>query len=412
MSVPSTILGAPVDVRSRREAAYLAATLPPAIPAFVLALVGLAACLFSVVGVGLPLLAGVLALARASGTLFRRPGRATVGWTWPSPRPLASRGPLRRAGAVLRDGDAWRCLLYCGLKLPLTAVGVYGALVGYVVGALGATYPVWWFAARGTFGVFGDRAWAGTWPLALQGVALLLVAPWFVRLVVTVDHALVARLLTPNPARARIAALEASRATIADDATTTLRRIERDLHDGTQARLVALGVALSRLEPRVTDREAETIVASARQQVLDALEELREIIRGVHPPALDDGLSTALATLAALSPVPVDLHDELRCRPTDTHAAALYFTAAELLTNIARHASAHHARVEISDTADRISLVVHDDGRGGAGLSFDGTGLAGVARRVRALDGTITVDSPPRGPTTVTVSLPKEPRCG
>ena len=412
MSIPSTILRAPVDVRSRRESAYLAATLPPAIPAFALALVGLVACLASVVAVGLPLLVGVLALARVSGTLFRRLGRATLGWTWSSPRPLASRGRLRRAGELLRDSDGWRCLLYCGVKLPLTAVGVYGALVGYVVGALGATYPLWWFATHGGFGLFGDRSWIGTWPLALQGAGLLLLVPWFVRLVVTVDHALVERLLAPNPARARIAALEASRATLADDATTTLRRIERDLHDGTQARLVALGVALSRLEPRVKDPEAETIVASARKQVLDALEELRETIRGVHPPALDDGLSTALATLAARSPVPVDFQDELHCRPTDAQAAALYFTAAELLTNVARHASARLARVEISDTAERISLIVHDDGRGGASLAADGTGLAGVERRVRALDGSITVHSPQHGPTTITVSLPKEPKCG
>ena len=231
------------------------------------------------------------------------------------------------------------------------------------------------------------------------------------RLIVTIDHALVERLLAPSRARARIAGLEASRDTLAEDATETLRHIERDLHDGTQARLVALGVALSRLETRVTDPEAPAIVITARQQVLDALEELREIIRGVHPPALDDGLPTALATLAARCPVPVDLHDELQHRPTDAQAAALYFTAAELLTNVARHAERDHARVEISDTADRIRLVVRDDGHGGASLSSAGTGLVGVERRIRALDGTITVASPPHGPTTVTVTLPKALRC-
>jgi signal transduction histidine kinase len=412
MSLTSTILRAPVDRRSRREAAYLAATLLPAIGAFVLALAGLAACLALVVGVGLPLLAGVLGLARASGTLFRRPARATLGWTWSPPAPLVSRGLVRRVGELLGDGDAWRSLLYCGLKLPLTAVGVYGALVGYLVGALGTTYPLWWYVAHEVSWPYGHRPWTGTWPLALQGTALLLAVPWFVRLIVTVDHALVERLLAPSRARARIAGLEASRATLAEDATATLQRIERDLHDGTQARLVALGVALSRLEARVTGPEAAAIVAAARQQVLDALEELREIIRGVHPPALDDGLPTAVATLAARGPVPVDLHDDLHHRPTDAQAAALYFTAAELLTNVARHAEADHAQVEISDTADRIRLVVRDDGRGGAGLSSAGTGLAGVERRIRALDGTTTVDSPPNGPTTITVTLPKEPRCG
>jgi signal transduction histidine kinase len=407
MSLPSTILRAPVDRRSRREAAYLAATLVPAIGAFVVALAGLTACLALVVGVGLPLLAGVLALARATGPLFRRPARATLGWTWSPPAPLVPRGPVRRVGQLLADGDAWRSLLYCGLKLPLTAVGVYGALIGYVVGALGTTYPLWWFVAHGLSWPYGHRPWTGTWPLALQGAALLLIAPWFVRLIVTVDHALVERLLAPNRARARIAGLEASRATLAEDAAATLRRIERDLHDGTQARLVALGAALSRLQARVTDPEAAAIAAAARQQVLDALEELREIIRGVHPPALDDGLPTALATLAARSPVPVDFHDELHHRPTDAQAAALYFTAAELLTNVARHSDADHTRVEISDTADRIRLVVQDDGRGGASLSSAGTGLAGVERRIRALDGTMAIDCPPDGPTTITVTLPR-----
>ena len=411
MNVASTILRAPVDARSRREVAYLTATLLPAIPAFLLALVGLAATFVSVVGVGLPLLAAVLALARASGSLFRVPARATMGWTWPPPTPLAGRGPIRRGIELLRDGDAWRSLLYCGLKLPITAVGVYGAVVGYVVGAAGATYPAWWFVAHDALGVFDDRPWTHTLPLAIQGAAVLLVAPWFVRLLVGIDHALFERLLAPNPARARIATLEASRASLAEDAMATLRRIERDLHDGTQARLVALGVALSRLSTRIDDPEAGAIVTAARQQVLDALEELREIIRGVHPPMLDDGLPTALATLAARSPVPVQVHDALRSRPTDAQAAALYFGAAELLTNVARHARADRARLDVRDTDDRIVLVVHDDGCGGASPSTDGTGLAGIERRVRALDGTMTVDSPPNGPTTITVTLPKEPRC-
>ena len=152
MSPTSTILRAPVDRRSRREAAYLAATLLPAIAAFVLALTGLAACLALLVGVGLPLLAGILALARAAGSLFRRPAQATLGWTWSRPAPPVAGGPVRRIALKLGDGDAWRSLLYCGLKLPLTFIGLYGALVGYLVGALGATYPLWWFVPHGSPG--------------------------------------------------------------------------------------------------------------------------------------------------------------------------------------------------------------------------------------------------------------------
>jgi signal transduction histidine kinase len=408
VSLASTILRAPVDARSRREAAYLALSLLPAVPAFLLALFGLAATFVSVVGVGIPLLAAVLALARLSGSLFRVPARATVGWTWPAPAPLTSRGLIRRVAELVRNGDAWRSLFYCGAKLPITALGAYGAVLGYVVGAAGATYPAWWFVAHGAPGVLGDRPWTETLPLAFQGAAVLLIAPWFVRLLVAVDRTLVDRLLAPNPARARIARLEANRATLAEDATATLRRIERDLHDGTQARLVTLGVALSRLDARINDAEARAIVTAARDQVLDALEELREIIRGVHPPALDDGLPTALATLAARSPVPVEFHNDLRCRPTDAEAAALYFTAAELLTNTARHSGAEHASLDVRDTDDQIVLIVHDDGRGGATPSTDGTGLAGIERRVSALDGTMMIDSPALGPTTVTVTLPKD----
>ena len=209
----------------------------------------------SVIGIGLPLFVGVLALARLVGSLFARPARATLGWTWSRPAPLAARRPIGRAVELVRSGDAWRSLLYCGLKLPITLVGVYGAAVGYVVGAAGATYPAWWFIVHSNHWPYGHRPWIQTWALAAQGVGVLLVTPWFVRLVVGLDHALVQRLLTPNPAPARIAALEASRATLAEDAAATLRRIERDLHDGTQAQLVALGMTLSRLDRRVTDPE-------------------------------------------------------------------------------------------------------------------------------------------------------------
>ena len=411
MSVLSTIVLAPAEARSRREVAYLGATLVPAIAAFVLALAGVAAAMLSIVGIGLPLFVAVLALARLVGSLFARPARATVGWTWSRPVPLAARRPFGRAAELVRNGDAWRSLLYCGLKLPISALGVYGAAVGYVVGAAGVTYPAWWIIVHANAWPYGHRPWLQTWVLAAQGAALLLATPWFVRVVVGLDHALVQRLLAPNPAPARIAALEASRAALADDAVATLRRIERDLHDGTQAQLVALGITLSRLDQRVTDPEVRAIVVTARQQVLDALEELRETIRGVHPPALDDGLPTALATLAARSPLPVEVHDALVGPLTDAQATALYFCAAELLTNVARHARARRACIDLRDTDDGIQLTVHDDGRGGATVAAKGTGLSGIERRVRALDGTMTIDSPPHGPTGVIVTLPKEAPC-
>lgn len=411
MSLVGTVLRAPIEARARREVAYLALTLIPAVAAFAIALAGVAAAMLSVVAIGIPIFVGVLALARVSGRLFARPAHATVGWTWAPPVPLTARRPVGRVLELVQSGDAWRSLLYAALKLPLTAVGLYGALVGYVVGLAGVTYPIWWPLVRVSGWPYGHRPWLQTWVLAIQGAALLLVTPWFVRVVVGLDRVLVRRLLAPNTAPARIAALESSRAALAEDATQTLRRIERDLHDGTQAQLVALGITLSRLDRRVADPEAHAILATARQQVLDTLEGLRETIRGVHPPALDDGLPTALVTLAARSGVPAEVDAELTGPLSDAHATALYFCAAELLTNVARHADARHVRIDLHETDDRLVLCVQDDGQGGATPTATGTGLSGIERRVGALDGTMSVSSPTDGPTTVTVTLPRGPAC-
>ncbi|MGH9137020.1 MAG: sensor histidine kinase [Acidimicrobiales bacterium] len=405
------ILRAPFSRRTPREVAYVLLTLLPAVPAFALALVGLVAGALSLVGVGLPVLAAVLAVGRLTVTYWRPLARATVGWDWPSPPRLGGRGALRRVGAVLRDGVAWRALVYCLVKLPLSAVAAYGTIVGVAVGVPAATYPVWWLVSPTALGLLDHRPWIQTWLLAGQGALVLLVLPWFVRLLVAVDRALVNRLLAPDPARARIATLEASRDALAADAAATLRRVERDLHDGTQARLVMLGLLLVRLEGKVADPESRDLVEAARRQVVDGLDELREIIRGMHPPALDDGLPTALATLASRSALPVYFRSELRTRLTDAQAATLYFSAAELLANLARHAGATSAAMELRDAGDSIVLVVRDDGHGGAAPLAHGTGLAGLDRRARALDGTLVVDSPPGGPTTVTVTLPKDERC-
>jgi signal transduction histidine kinase len=411
MTAVSTILHAPLSGRTRRESAYVLLTLLPAVPPFALALVGLAATGLSLFGIGLPALAAVLGLARLSVIYFRLPARTILGWDWPQPAPLGARGPFRRMSAILRDGTAWRALTYCLLKLPLTAVAAYGMTVAVVVGFTAATYPAWWFVSSTGLGLIDDRPWRQTWLLAAQGVLVLLAFPWFVRLLVSVDHTLVDRLLVPDHAGERIAMLEASRATLAADATATLRRVERDLHDGTQARLVTLGLTLSRLEAKVSDGQAIEIVRAARQDVIDALEELRDIIRGMHPPALDDGLATALATLVARSAIPVEFHNHLNRNPTDSQAVTLYFSAAELLTNVARHAEATKAEVEVTDNGDSIVLTVRDDGHGGAALSAGGTGLAGLDRRARALDGSLTIDSPPGGPTMMTMTLPKNQRC-
>jgi signal transduction histidine kinase len=402
------ILRAPVAGRTWREFGYILASLLPAVPAFVLALLGAAGSALSLFTVGLPLLVGVLLLARAANRAFRWPARI-VGWHWAAPPPVRpDGGPVRRARAVLLDGSGWRALLYCFVKLPVTALAAYIAAVSLAAGIVFLTYPVWWFLTPTGFGEIDDPGWAGTWPYVLQAVGVLLVWPWFLRLLVGLDRVLVRALLEPSPDRARIAQLQASRAVLAADAQTLLARLERDLHDGTQARLVSLGVTLGRIRRRVADPEVEALVTGAQETVTDALGELRDIVRGIHPPALDAGLPTAVTTLAARSAVPVETAVELTSEPPPATASTLYFSLAELLTNVTRHAGATRARLRLADDPRCFLLEVTDDGRGGATLDGGGTGLAGLARRAAALDGTLRVDSPPGGPTAVTMTLPKE----
>lgn len=406
MSMTAAILGAPFSARSRRELAYAVVSLVPAAPAFALALAGLVAVVLSSVAIGLPVLVLALAVARRSDLLFRPVVRALLRRDWPPPPPLRATGVVGWGRAVLSDGVAWRALLYDLVKLPLTAVTAYGGLVALGTGLLGVTAPAWWFLPWDAPGPLGSDSWGATWWLALQGAAVLLVGPWFVRLLVGIDGALVRALLMPPRDRERISALEAGRDVLTADAAATLRRIERDLHDGTQARLVSVGMTLSRLETRVQDPDVRALVTMARNVVADGLAELREIIRGMHPPALDDGLSTALATLASRSPVPTEVHDTLSTQPGDAVAQALYFAAAELLTNVARHAHAARAVLSLHETSRGVVLTVEDDGRGGA-QAVRGTGLAGLARRAEAFDGALEVSSPVGGPTSVVMAIPQ-----
>jgi signal transduction histidine kinase len=398
--------------RVPREFGYLAVTLPLAIPAFVLALLGVVFSVLSLFTIGLPFLVGVLWTARALGGAFRATGRALLGWDLPAPDRRTGRGALEWGRAVLGDGQAWRSLGYCFLKLPLTAAALYAAGMLAVGGLYALTCPAWWWLIPTWRDALDIGPWSRSWYVAAAGAAALLLFPWLVRGAVALDRLLAGALLAPSPATQRIARLESARAVLAADAAATLRRVERDLHDGTQARLVSLGVTLSRIRHRL-DREPVDLtevgglVDAARGTVADGLAELRDIVRGIHPPALDDGLATALTTLASRSGLPAEVTVALHEPPPDPVATTVYFTAAELLSNAARHAGATRVQVELSEDGDTLRLAVTDDGRGGAAPHAIGTGLAGLARRAEALDGYLDVVSPPGGPTTVTLTLPK-----
>jgi signal transduction histidine kinase len=397
------VLLAPVAARTWRQIGYCATGLVLAVPAFAVALLGVVGCLLSPLMIGLPVLLGALLLARYTIWYFRVPASWFLGWTWPNPPAFGQGRLFGRAEAVLRDGTGWRALAYCLIRLPLTLVATYVGLFLMVDGFLAATNPLW----RVTVGM-RFAFWGGGWVIAAMGVAGLLGFPWYFRLIVWLDGWLVRALLQPSSVRARIAALEASREALRADAATLLRRVERDLHDGTQARLVALGIALSRMRQRVTDPPVQAMIIDARHAVVEALAELREIVRGMHPPALDAGLPTALETLAARSAVPVEVRVELRGVASPATESALYFSAAELLTNVTRHAGATLARLDLCEDGDALRLTVSDDGHGGARADGTGTGLAGLRRRAAALDGSLVVHSPPGGPTRVEMRLPKD----
>ncbi|MEU8235999.1 sensor domain-containing protein [Actinoplanes sp. NPDC048967] len=400
-----------LTARTWRELAYLVSGVFLGLPTFVLAVVGAVTTVASALTVGLPLLVGVLALARRTPRYFRGPARKLLGWDWADPPPLPAGTWWGRVRALPSDPTAWRALTYCLARWPLAVVGAYPGLFAVVAAPVGITYPLWWFLVPAD----DTDTWSHTWIIALQGLAVLLATPWWLRLIVLLDRFLVRALLHPSEAQRRIAELEAGRAALQSDAAALLRRVERDLHDGTQARLVALGLTLSRIEHRSTDEPVRTLAADARGTVTEALAELRDIVRGMHPPALDDGLDVALTTLAARSAVPAEVAVSLVARPPDATASALYFAVAELLTNVARHANATRVRIDLRTENRRLRLTVTDDGHGGAAVidsgqarpAASGTGLAGLGRRAAALDGSLTVDSPPGGPTTVTMILPE-----
>jgi signal transduction histidine kinase len=213
----------------------------------------------------------------------------------------------------------------------------------------------------------------------------------------------------------RVRELEQSRAHAVDDSAARLRQIERDLHDGAQAQMVAvtmkLGLAMKKLG-RMVDGTGQTdldrvldLVAAAHRGAKEAITELRDLARGIHPPVLDHGLGAALTTLAARSDLPVELVLDLPERPSAAIETIAYFCAAELVANVAKHSGAGHATLEAAHVPGLLRVRVSDDGSGGARVEARG-GLAGLAERAGTVDGRLQISSPPGGPTVVTVELP------
>jgi signal transduction histidine kinase len=343
-------------------------------------------------------------------------------------RRSATGGPLRRLGRAIADPAGWRAVAYTVLKLPLGIVEAYAVFCA-VIGLANLSYPLWWPLFRNhppgvqldpvtvltPFGAFDVATFPGTFAAAAAGAAMLLVAPWLARGGCALDRAAMRGLLGPGRVDARVRQLQESRARVIDDSAATLRRLERDLHDGAQIRLATvamnLGMAMEKLdndEPEAELAQARELVAAAHRGAKDALAELRDLVRGIQPPVLDQGLPDALATLASTGPIPVALTIDLPRRPAPGIETIAYFCTTELLANAAKHSRASRIAVEVRERDERLLLSVLDDGRGGADPAR-GTGLAGLAQRVSSVDGMIRVESPAGGPTRATVELPMRP---
>jgi signal transduction histidine kinase len=277
------------------------------------------------------------------------------------------------------------------------------ALPFFVDSLPGGTAKFWLFEIGS-----GTGAWVA---FAVGVIGLVLVAPWVTLALAGLDTVVARGLLAPSPSTTlgqQVTQLEASRSAAVDSAEAERRRIERDLHDGAQQRLVALAMDLGRARERFeTDPDgAKDLVTGAHEEAKAALADLRGLVRGIHPAILTDrGLDAALSAVVARSPVPVNLSVDVAERPAPAVESTAYFVVTEALTNVAKHAHATKASVNIARQQNRLVVEVTDDGVGGADAAR-GTGLNGLADRVSALGGRMHVLSPQGGPTSVIVELP------
>ncbi|MGJ5754015.1 signal transduction histidine kinase [Streptomyces puniciscabiei] len=416
-------LRAPFEARTWREFGYVLLSLPISIVLFTwtVTMASLGAGLL-VTFLGVPVLAAALAGCRGFGALERARARGLLRLEVAEPEPLRMRGPgaLAWMGAVLKSGTSWRNLLYALLQFPWAVFTFSVALSLWSMALSLLTYPLWFwvfpmYGGQGGLQLYGDEHHSvyldnpfEITVTALVGLVFTLATPWIVRALTTVDGLLVRGLLGPSPLSARVVQLESDRGVVVDAAAADLRRIERDLHDGAQARLVnlAMDLGLAKEKLREDPRAAARMVDDAHGEVKTALQELRDLARGIHPAVLTDrGLDAALSSVASRCTVPVRVEVDLPARPAPAIEGIAYFTVSELLQNISKHSRARSASVDVWRTEDRLMLQVIDDGVGGADAAR-GSGLAGLAGRLDAVDGVLVVDSPAGGPTRVIAELP------
>ncbi|MCX4989147.1 MULTISPECIES: sensor histidine kinase [unclassified Streptomyces] len=416
-------LRAPIEARSWREFGYVLLSLPLGIIMFTFAvtMVSLGAGLL-ITFLGVPVLAAALAGCRGFGSLERARARGLLGVEVAEPEPLRMKkhGAMAWMGAMLKSGTSWRHLLYAVVQFPWSVFSFVVALNFWAYGWALLTYPLWFWIfpmyggqdglqlyGDGTHSIYLDNPFEIT-VTALVGLLFTMATPWIVRALTSVDRLMVHGLLGPSRLATRVVELESDRGVVVDTAAADLRRIERDLHDGAQARLVALAMDLGLAKEKLAEdpEAAARMVDEAHGEVKTALQELRDLARGIHPAVLTDrGLDAALSAVASRCTVPVQVEVDLPARPAPAIEGIAYFTVSELLQNISKHARATRASVDVWRVENRLMIQVADNGVGGAGVS-EGSGLAGLTERLDAVDGILVVDSPVAGPTRITAELP------
>lgn len=373
--------------------------------------------------VGIPLMAFTVMSGRWIAGAERSRVKGMLGDAIPAPRPVRvpDGGGLRPMFARLKDGAGWKGLLYGIVMLPIGIATFTIAVTLTSVGIGGVTYPAWFWMGSNEKGQW----WQGTNMLHDGRGRVLIVAYVVVGFFVLVAtpavmhglarmHAGIARGLLGDDGKGeleeRVEQLTESRDASVSGAVSELRRIERDLHDGAQQRMVSvameLGLARERLDRGASPEQARELIVNAHEEAKRAVGDLRDLVRGIHPAVLTDrGLDAALSAVAARCPMPVDVSVDLPARPPAPVEAALYFIASEALTNTAKHSKATKASVRIVATASGLSLTASDNGVGGATIEPSG-GLVGLRDRVASVEGTFRLMSPQGGPTTMIVDVP------
>jgi signal transduction histidine kinase len=354
--------------------------------------------------VGIPLTAGANRLVYSVAGWELARARITRGQDIPPLIPLPPTGSrIADARAAVTDRGLWRQFLYYVVLLPLAMIWI-ALIVGVwsmppVLIALPAYYSDF-AASQAQLGPFAVDTMTKASLVAVIAAAFLLVAsPWLMRTASALDAELVRALLGRSETGVlaeRVTQLVTSRQQVVDSVEAERRRMERDLHDGAQQRLVSLAMTLGRAKNRLGDKDpaVRALIEEAHSEAMQAISEIRDLTRGLHPPVLTDrGLDAAISAVAARSPVPVRVRVDVDPRPSLTIESIAYFIVTEALTNVAKHAAAAQAWVTVERIADYLKIEVRDDGQGGANAAA-GSGLRGLGDRVAGVDGHLTLVSP------------------